>query len=120
MDPKEIIGKILSADKSVRYVGVVDSKPEYGLLHSRMRDGVKSLTPEKTDRDFTQIIPLVILGAAQKLEKDLGKIEYSIVRYRKLTLAFFSVQGYTVTMSVEPGIPILPVYERIQKALGLA
>jgi len=118
MEPKEIVSKIFSADKSIRYVGIVGPGPEYKVLESRMKEGVKSLTADKNDREFVQIIPEIMLGAAEKLEKDLGKIEYALVRYKKLTLAFFTSYGYTVTISVEPGIPILGVYERI-KAFGL-
>jgi hypothetical protein len=46
-----------------------------------MREGINSLTPQKTDDAFVETIPLFILGAAERLEKDLGSIQYSLIRY---------------------------------------
>jgi hypothetical protein len=117
LKPKELADKIFSVDKSIRYVGIVGPAPKYELLESRMRDDVKSLTPEKTDSEFVEIVPEVILGASEKLEKDLGAIEYSLTRYRNVTLVFFKTPEYTVTLSVEPGVVVKPLYERIKRSI---
>lgn len=118
MNPKELVDTIFSVDRAIRYVGMVGPGPEFELLESRMRSDLKSLTPETTDREFVEIVPQLIVGAAEKLEKDLGGIKYSLICYEKVTLAFFKVPGYTVTLSVEPGVPVRPIIERIKSVQG--
>lgn len=95
-------------------MGIVGLGPKYELLESRMRENVKSLTPMKSDNEFVEIVPQVILGASEKLEKGLGEIAYSMTRYRNATLVFFKTPEYTVTLSIEPGIVVKPLYERIK------
>jgi hypothetical protein len=114
MKPKELADKIFSIDRSIRYVGIVGPAPKYELLESRMREDVKSLTPMETDNEFVEIVPQVILGASEKLEKGLGKIAYSTTRYRNATLVFFRTSEHTITLSIEPEIAVKPLYERIK------
>ncbi len=120
MEPRELVDKIFSVDKNIRYVGIIGPGPKYDLLESIMREGVKPVTPEKTDMEFTQIIPPIMLGAAERLEKDVGSIIYSLIRYRKITLMFFKLPKYTVMLSIEPGIYLMPIYEGIQRLLGIS
>jgi hypothetical protein len=117
MEPKELAEKIFSVDGSIRYVGIVGPAPRYELLESRMREDVRSLTPKKTETEFVEIVPQVILGASEKLEKDLGAVEYSLTRYRNVTLVFFKTPEYTVTLSIEPGVVVKPLYERIRRSI---
>ena len=98
-------------------MGIVGPGPKYELLESRMREDVKSLTPMKADDEFVEIVPQVILGASEKLEKDLGEIAYSMTRYRNATLVFFKTPEYTVTLSVGPEIPVEALYERIRLSI---
>jgi len=117
MRPQELADRIFSLDKAIRYVGVVSPGPKYELLESRMREGISSLTPKKTHDEFVETIPLFILGAAERLEKDLGSIQYSLIRYESVTLVFFKTQEYIVTMSVEPGFLVKSLYDRVSSAL---
>jgi hypothetical protein len=95
-------------------VGIVGPGPKYEVLESRMRQGVKSLTTIKTDNEFVEIVPQVILGVSEKLEKGLGEIAYSTTRYRNATLVFFKTPEYTVTLSIEPETVVKQLYERIK------
>jgi hypothetical protein len=95
-------------------VGIVGPGPKYELLESRVREDVRSLTPMKIDNEFVEIVPQVILGASEKLEKGLGEIAYSMTRYRNATLVFLKTPEYTVTLSIEPEIVVKPLYERIK------
>jgi len=117
MEPKELADKIFAADARIRYVAVVGPGPEYALLESCMREGIKSLTPDKTDREFFGFTPLLILGAAEKMEKELGSITYSVIRYERVMLVFFKTSNYTVALSVEPTITASQLYECIKRFL---
>ena len=119
MQLNELVNRVFSADKNIRYVGIIKRGPKFDLLESRMREGMKSLTPDKTDREFSEIIPQIILGAAERLENDLGRITYSLIGYEKLSLVFFKTPKYTVILSVEAGIPVTPIYERVRSLLEL-
>jgi len=119
MDPTQIVDTIFSVDKNIRYVGVVGPGPAYIIKESRMREGVKSLTPERKDREFIQVIPEIILGVAEKLEDDLGAIRYSLLCFQKLTLMLFRTREYVIVVSLEPGTFARPIFERIKPLLGL-
>ena len=59
LDIKEVAENIFKLDKRIRYVAILN--PRYDLLESKMRDGVSSLTPAQTDRDFMKMAaPLMI------------------------------------------------------------
>ena len=119
MEPKQLVDTIFSVDKNIRYVGVVGPGPEYEIKESRMREGVKPLTPEEKDREFIQFLPEMILGIADKLKDDLGKIRYSLLCFQKLTLMLFKTPEYVVVMSLEAGTFARPIYERLNSLLDL-
>jgi len=112
MKAKELADKIFSVDKNIRYVAVVGG-PKNELLESRMRQGVKSLSVDKEDRWFAQVLAPVMLEGAEQLERDLGTITYSLVRYFKVTMVMMRIQGYFVTFSVEPAVDALDLYQKI-------
>lgn len=113
MEPNRIVDALFSLDSNIRYVGVVGPGPSYDIKASRMRSGVKSLTPEEKDREFIQIIPEIILGLAQRLEDDLGKISYSLLCFQKLTLMLFKTREHVIVLSLEAGTFAKPIFDRI-------
>lgn len=119
MEPSQIADVIFSVDENIRYVGVVGPGPDYDIKASRMREGVESLTREEKDREFIQVIPEIILGIANKLEDDLGKIRYSLLCFQKLTLMLFKTPQYVIVLSLEAGTFARPVFERIKSLLAL-
>jgi hypothetical protein len=112
MKADELVDRIFLLDKNIRYVAVVGG-PKNELLESRMREGVKSLSGDKEDRWFAQVLAPVMLEGAKELEKDLGLIAYSLVRYFKVAMVMMRIQEYLVTFSTEPGVSDRDLYERI-------
>jgi hypothetical protein len=119
MEPKQLVDTIFSVDKNIRYVGVVGPGPDYEIKESRMREGVKSITPEEKDREFIQFLPEMILGIADKLKDDLGKVRYSLLCFEKLTLMLFKTPEYVLVMSLEAGTFARPIYVRLNSLLDL-
>jgi len=119
MEPKQLVDTIFSVDKNIRYVGVVGPRPDYDIKESRMREGVKPLTPDEKDREFIQFLPEIILGIADKLGDDLGKIRYSLLCFQKLTLMLFKTPEYVIVMSLEAGTFARPIYERLNSLLDM-
>ena len=119
MDPEQIADTVFSVDKNIRYVGVVGKGPEYDVKISRMRQGLESRGSDDKVREFIELIPDLILGMAQKLEEDLGKIRYSLLCFQQLTLMLFRTPEYAIVLSLEAGTFARPIFERIKIALGL-
>ncbi len=112
MKPQELADTIFSLEKNVRYIAVVGG-PNNEVLESRMREGVNSLSPDKEDRWFAQVLAPVMLEGARQLERDLGLISYSLVRFFKVTMLTMRIQEYFVTVSLEPSVDGKALYERI-------
>ncbi len=119
MEPRKIVDTIFPLDRNIRYVGVVGPGPDYEIKESRMREGVKSITPDKVDREFIRFLPEMILGIADKLKDHMGKISYSLLCFQNATLMLFKTPEYVVIMSLEAGTFVKPIYDRLKPLLGL-
>jgi hypothetical protein len=99
---KEITDTIFKLDKRIRYIAILNH--QYDLLGSRMREGVSSLTPAQTDRDFMTIATPLMLDAAEKLRPFCGSIRRVTLRYDKVLLVFYRTAAHLVVMSLEPKV----------------
>lgn len=102
MDIKEITESIFKLDKRIRYVAILNH--QYDLLESRMREGVPSLTPDQTDRDFMTIAAPLMVDAADKLRSFCGSIKRVSVKYDKVLLVFYRTAAHIVILSLEPQV----------------
>ena len=100
LDVKEITDSIFKLDKRIRYVAILNH--QYGLVESRMREGVASLTPAQTDRDFMTLAAPLMVGSAEKLRPFCGAIRRLAVRYDKVLLVFYRTAAHLVVLSLEP------------------
>jgi hypothetical protein len=119
MEPRQIVDTIFSADKNVRYVGVVGPGPDYEIKASHMREGVKSFSTDEKDREFIQFLPEIILGIADKLKDELGRIRYSLLCFQSATLMLFKTPEYVIVMSLGAGTFARPTYDRLKPLLDL-
>jgi hypothetical protein len=117
-DLKKLADQVVSADKNIRYVAIVGGGPSYDVLEFRAREGVKPLTPDKVRIDFFEIVPLIMLGSAERLEQYHGEIRYCVIRYEKVSLMFFKRSGFIVSVSFEPNVSGISIYDHVQAALG--
>ena len=99
---KDVTENIFKLDKRIRYVAILNH--QYDLLESRMREGVSSLTPEQTDRDFMTVAAPLIVDAAEKLRPFCGAIRRLAVRYDKVLLVFYRTTAHLVVLSLEPKV----------------
>lgn len=102
LDLKEVTENIFKLDQSIRYIAVLNH--QYDLLESRMREGVASVTPAQTDRDFMTMAAPLMVGAAEKLRPFCGAIRRLAVRYDKVLLVFYWTTAHLVILSVEPPV----------------
>ena len=102
MDAKKFAEEALKKDSRIRYVAIVDK--QFNVLVSQMREGIASLTPADSDRNFVQLMPPIILDAVEKLAPLLGTVESVTVRYEKALLVFFSKGNYVLVLSFNPDV----------------
>ena len=101
-DIKEVTENIFKLDTQIRYVAILN--PRYDLLESRMREGVSSLTPAQTDRDFMKMAAPLIIDSAEKLRPFCGAMRRLTVRYDKVFLAMYRTALHVLILSLEPQV----------------
>jgi hypothetical protein len=118
MDVEKFAEEAFRNEPKPRYVAVVDGK--FNVLLSRMREGVESVTPDEQDRNFVQIMPPIIVDAVEKLQPQLGKADNVTVRYEKVLLVFFRLEGLIVILSFDPSAssPFISSLSRSVRKLG--
>lgn len=102
LDLKEVAESIFKLDKRIRYAAILNH--QYGLLESRMREGVPSLTPAQTDRDFMTIAVPLMMDAGERLRPFCGAIRRVAVRYDKVLVVFYRTAAHLVILSLEPQV----------------
>jgi hypothetical protein len=103
VDVEKFLEEAFKKDSRIRYVGIVDR--QFHVLASRMREGVQSLTPSESDRNFVQLMPPIIVDAVEKLSPMLGLVDSVIIRYAKVVLVFFAEGNYVIVLSFGPEVP---------------
>jgi hypothetical protein len=99
---KGVTDSIFKLDKRIRYVAILNLK--YDLLESRMREGVSSLTPAQTDRDFMKMAAPLMINSAEKLRSFVGGMRRLTVRYDKVFLALYRTAAHLLVISLEPQV----------------
>lgn len=113
MNTEAFVQRMFAADSSIRYIAIVNN--EYRILASKHREGVTSLTPEETDRNFISIIPSIIIEAVEKLSPFLGPTAGITAHYQKALLIFYRFKDLIVIISFQPEQET-PFYNRITEA----
>jgi len=115
MDTEAFVQGMFKVDSSIRYIAIVNN--EYRILASKHREGVTSLTPEETDRNFISIIPQIIVEAVEKLSPFLGPVGGITAHYQKALLIFYRFEDLLVIISFQPEQET-PFYNRITQAFS--
>ena len=118
MDVEKFAQEAFRRDGKIRYVGIVDN--EYHVLLSKMREGVESAVTSEDRRNLVQIMPLIIIDAAEKLQRVFGSLESVTIRYEKLLFAFFRVRKVIVLLSYNPDVttPFISASSDLIRTLG--
>ena len=72
LDVEKFAQEAFRRDDKLRYVGIVDN--QFHILLSKMREGVSSVSAAEDDRNFIQLMPPILVDAAEKLQRILGDI----------------------------------------------
>ena len=102
VDARAVTENIFKLDKRIRYVAILN--PKYDLLESKMREGVSSLTPAQTDRDFMKMAAPLMIDSAEKLRPFCGAMRRLTVRYDKVFLALYRTAAHLLIISLEPQV----------------
>jgi hypothetical protein len=110
MDTDGFVQEMFKAEPEIRYVAIVND--QYEILASTQREGVPSLTPEETSRNFVSIVPQIIVDAVEKLAPYLGPVGGITAHYEKALVIFYRVENLIVILSFEPEVET-PFYDRL-------
>ncbi len=118
MDVEKFAQEVFRRDGKLRYVGIVDN--QFHILLSKMREGVPSVSAEGDDRNFIQIMPPILVDAAEKMQGLLGALESVTIRYEKVLLVFFRVKKLVVILSYDPKVttPFVSALSDLIRMLG--
>ena len=118
MDVDKFAKEAFKRDSRIRYVGVVDN--EFHILCSKMREGVVSVTTEEEERNFVQLMPPILVDAAEKMQSVLGTVESVTIRYAKVLLVFFRIGEVVITLSFDPTVatPFASSLSDVMRELG--
>jgi hypothetical protein len=118
LDVEKFAEEAFKRDNRIRYVGIVDN--EHNVLLSKMRDGIDSVFTSEDRHNYVQLMPLIIIDAAEKLQRVLGNLESVTVRYEKLLFAFFRVKRVIVLLSYNPDVttPFISASSDLIQILG--
>lgn len=118
MDVEKFAKEAFRRDDKLRYVGIVDN--QFHVLLSKMREAVDSVSSAEDDRRFIQIMPPILVDAAEKLQIILGALESVTIRYEKVLLVFFRVKKLIVILSYDPKVttPFVSAVSDLIRMLG--
>jgi hypothetical protein len=102
LDIKDVTEQIFKLDERIRYVAILNL--QYDLLESKMRQGVESLTPAQTDRDFMEVATPLMVDSAGRLRPFCGAIRRITVLYDKVLLTLYRTTVHLVVLSLEPDV----------------
>jgi hypothetical protein len=118
LDVEKFAQEAFRREGKLRYVGIVDN--QFHILLSKMREGVQSVSPAEDDRNFIQVMPPILVDAAEKLQGILGALESVTIRYEKVLLVFFRVKKLIVILSYDPKVttPFVSAVSDLIRMLG--
>ena len=102
LDIKDVTEQIFKLDERIRYVAILNL--QYDLLESKMRQGVESLTPAQTDRNFMEVATPLMVDSAGRLKPFCGAIRRITVLYDKVLLTLYRTAIHLVVLSLEPDV----------------
>jgi len=102
LDVEKFANEVFKSDPRIRYIGIVDSGLH--VLLSKMREGAPRLTSDTADHNYLQVAPNILIEVAEKLSPALGAVESVTIRYEKLFMVYFRLEGLTIVLSFEPTI----------------
>ena len=104
------IREMFKAESAVRYIAIVDN--EYRVLTSKQREGLPSYMSEEDTRNFTSLVPQLIVEAVEKLTPHLGKVSGVTAHYEKVLVMIYRFGPLIVYMSFETNVKT-PFYDQI-------
>jgi hypothetical protein len=113
---RELIQKIFSLDKGIRYVAILNQRGEH--LEGGLKPGLKSLNPEQEEqRLFLQTA--VSRGMSESWRNYFDEFKFSIVAHKRVTVFQFPFGTNVLLVTAEPRVAIT-IAEDICKAMKRA
>jgi hypothetical protein len=78
------------------------------------------MTTDEEGHNFIQLMPPILVDAAEKIQHLLGKLESVTIRYEKILLVFFRIDSVVVVLSYNPDVttPFISAVSAMMQELG--
>lgn len=84
---------------SIRWAGLASERA--GAIFSKMRPGLKSLSPEKEDLSFMELNPQLIIGACDRLSAWAGEVNSVAIEYEKVIMYLVRHNAKILALTIE-------------------
>ena len=91
--------EVFAVNENVRWVGLVSAKGE--VIFSKMRTGIKSVSPQEFDNEFLQLGPLTLLGVAEKYCPHLRELEAVVACYGRMMHVHARLGPQVIVIAIE-------------------
>ncbi len=107
--------RIFSINPKIRWAGLATDQGE--VLFVTMRSGLKSLSPEETDRSFMQLGPMLLSGVCERLAPWAGPLQAVVSRYEKVAMIVTKIERFylAVTINSEDADSIREIMEGLRR-----
>ncbi len=107
--------RIFSINPKIRWAGLTTDQGE--VLFVTMRSGLKSLSPEETDRSFMQLGPMLLSGVCERLAPWAGPLQAVVSRYEKVAMIITKIERFylAVTINSEDADSIREIMEGLRR-----
>lgn len=108
--------KIFDCDGRVR--SVTFSRLDGVLVHSEMRPGTESLNPPgEIERKESEVLVPTLSSYFDLYRDYLGRVDYMGAKFEKVSMCYMRHRNVFVILSVEPGVSMSPIVDRVRKVL---
>jgi len=90
---------IFRIDPKIRWAAF--ATPDGSVSFSKMRPGVKSLSPQADDEAFMQLGPQMILAVFDRFVKYVGDVDIAVGDYEKLFMFVAKVKGGYLALTMD-------------------
>jgi hypothetical protein len=114
MQQASISEKIISIDRNIRFVGIVNNRGE--VIQGGFKQGVEPLL-NGTDEQQMYIHSLSNLTMLESYSQRLGKVRYTLTEHEKVTLMSFPLGDRLLCISATPKADINKIRDKVMKVL---
>jgi len=99
LTPVVLPEEVFRVNKKIRWAALTTDRGD--VVYSQQRPGVGSFSPEQFDKEFVQLGPLTLLGAAEKYSEYLRGVDHIVVWFGAVIAVFARLGSQVLSVTIE-------------------